>query len=101
MNAIRDVLTDEQWQQFQHPVNAELKAGFATFHHPLMVHGSRENRTPRPRRATVINAVRDGVCSQANQPLLDGVPIIAAGSPLSGQFFPLLTGGHDRQASGT
>jgi hypothetical protein len=90
MNAIRQVLNDEQWEKMQHPVAAELKAGYATFHHPLMVHGSRENRTARPRRATVINAVRDGVCSQSDQPLLAGVTALSVGQPLGGQFFPLL-----------
>ena len=90
MDAIRDVLTDEQWDQFQQPVAIELKAGEASFHHPLMVHGSNENRTDRPRRATVINAIRDGVCSATDEPLMQGIPTVAAGQPLSGSFFPLL-----------
>jgi len=93
MNSIRAVLTDDQWSQFQSPVSAELPAGYATFHHPLMVHGSRENRTERPRRATVINVIRDGVCSQSEQPLLSGVPVVPTGTPFTGQFFPLLTSG--------
>ena len=29
MNAIREVLSPEQWEQFQHPVAIELKAGEA------------------------------------------------------------------------
>ncbi|MCA9170067.1 MAG: phytanoyl-CoA dioxygenase family protein [Planctomycetales bacterium] len=91
MNSIRDVLNDEQWEQFQTPVNVEMPVGYATFHHPLMVHGSRENRTTRPRRATVINVVRDGVCSQSNEPLLAGVPALTPGTPLGGQFFPRLS----------
>ncbi len=90
MNAIRDVLSDEQWNQFQNPVAVELKAGECSFHHPLMVHGSKENRTSSPRRAAVLNVVRDGVASSSNDPLLQGVPVVPAGSPLGGQFFPLL-----------
>lgn len=90
MDAIRDVLDDQQWEQFQNPVCTRLKAGEATFHHPLMVHGSRENFTDRSRRATVINVVRDGVCSQTDEPLLAGVPAVGKGQPLSGPFFPLL-----------
>jgi len=90
MEAIRAVLNDEQWQAFQRPVAVELKKGECTFHHPLMVHGSFENRTPQPRRAAVINVVRDGVASATDEPLLSGVPALAAGQPLSGQFFPLL-----------
>ncbi|HEV2971430.1 MAG TPA: phytanoyl-CoA dioxygenase family protein [Pirellulales bacterium] len=90
MEAIRAVLDDEQWRQFQNPVAIELKAGECSFHHPLMVHGSHENRTDRPRRAFVINCVRDGVKSASDEPLLAGVPAVPAGQPLGGQFFPLL-----------
>ena len=90
MSAIRDVLNDEQWEQFQHPVAAELKMGEATFHHPLMIHGSFENKIDRPRRATVINAFKDGVLSDADEELLAGVPIVPKGEKMDGQFFPLL-----------
>jgi ectoine hydroxylase-related dioxygenase (phytanoyl-CoA dioxygenase family) len=90
MEAIQEVLDEPQWQQFQQPVAAELKAGEASFHHPLMVHGSFENRTERPRRATVLNVVRDGVCSDDDQPLLDGTLPLAKGEPLGGQFYPAL-----------
>jgi len=90
MEAIRGVLSDEQWQRFQHPVAIELRAGECSFHHPLMVHGSFANGTPRPRRAVVINAVRDGVKSASDEPLLAGVPPVPSGQALGGQFFPLL-----------
>ena len=90
MGAIRDVLSAEQWEQFQSPVPVELKAGECVFHHPLTVHGSFENRTVHPRRAVVLNTVRDGVCSVSDKPLLEGVPVIPPGNPLDGQFFPLL-----------
>lgn len=90
MQAIRTVLSEEQWERFNNPVPVQLKAGQCVFHHPLTVHGSFENRTPDPRRAVVVNMVQDGVCSQSDQPLLDGVPVIPPGQPLSGQFFPLL-----------
>ncbi|MCA9061821.1 MAG: phytanoyl-CoA dioxygenase family protein [Planctomycetaceae bacterium] len=90
MNAIRNVLTEEQWDRFQRPVPAELQAGECVFHHPLAVHGSVENSTPRPRRAIVLNVIRDGVWSDSDQPLLDGVPVVPRGQRLEGQFFPLL-----------
>ena len=83
-------IDDEQWERFQHPAVIELKAGEATFHHPLMVHGSFANRTERPRRATVINAFLDGVASDTDEVLLDGVPPIPRGRKMEGQFFPLL-----------
>jgi ectoine hydroxylase-related dioxygenase (phytanoyl-CoA dioxygenase family) len=90
MTAIQQVLSDEQWEQFQHPVPVELKAGHCVFHHPLTVHGSFENRTSRPRRAVVLNVVRDSVISDSDEPLLQGIPPIPKGEPLAGQFFPLL-----------
>lgn len=89
MDAIREALSDEQWAAFQ-PVPIELKKGEAAFHHPLMIHGSRENRTDRPRRATVINVFRDGTLSDSNEPHLDGVPVVPRGTKMAGQFFPLL-----------
>jgi len=103
MDAIREVLTDEQWSQFENPVTTRLRAGEATFHHPLMVHGSRENVTDRQRRATVINVVRDGVRSESDAPLLDGVPVVPRGTRLGGSFFPLLytPGSVDSRTSGS
>lgn len=90
MDAIKEVLTEEQYKQFQTPTAIELKAGECAFHHPLMIHGSRENRTDTPRRALVINVFRDGVCSASDDELLAGVPPIPAGEKMSGTFFPLL-----------
>jgi ectoine hydroxylase-related dioxygenase (phytanoyl-CoA dioxygenase family) len=90
MDAIRGVLSDSQWEQFQKPVAIELEAGHCSFHHPLLVHGSFANQTDRPRRAVVLNAFRDGVRSDTGDELLVGVPAIAAGQPMSGRFFPLL-----------
>lgn len=89
MRAIESVLSKEHKAQFK-PVPIELKQGDCSFHHPLMVHGSFENKSSRPRRGAVINVFRDGVCSAANDPLLAGVPAIPAGKKIDGQFFPLL-----------
>jgi ectoine hydroxylase-related dioxygenase (phytanoyl-CoA dioxygenase family) len=89
MNAIQSVLSPEQKAEFK-PVAIELKKGMATFHHPLMLHGSFENNTDGPRRAAVINVFRDGVRSASSEPLLAGVPPIPAGEPLGGRFFPRL-----------
>ena len=47
-----------------------------------MVHGSYENRSQRPRRATLINAFRDGVRSASDQELLAGVPPIPPGGKM-------------------
>lgn len=89
MDSIRSVLSEEQRARFQ-PVAIELAKGQCAFHHPRMIHGSYENRTDRPRRATVINAFRDGVRSASNEPLLEGVPVVPAGEKMGGTFFPLL-----------
>jgi hypothetical protein len=90
MDEIMTVLSPEQREAFR-PVPIELKRGQCTFHHPLMVHGSYENWSQRPRRATLINAFRDGVRSAADEPLLAGVPPIPKGHKMEGQFFPLLS----------
>jgi ectoine hydroxylase-related dioxygenase (phytanoyl-CoA dioxygenase family) len=90
MNAVFEFLTDEQRAAFN-PVPALLKAGQASFHHPLMLHGSFENTSDRPRRAAVINFFSDGVRSDTDEPLLSGVPPIPKGEKLAGQFFPLLS----------
>jgi ectoine hydroxylase-related dioxygenase (phytanoyl-CoA dioxygenase family) len=89
MEGIMAWLTDEQKAQFK-PIPVEMKKGYGSFHHPLMVHGSYENRSERPRRALVLNVFADGTKSNSNQQLLAGVPAIAQGSNMQGQFFPLL-----------
>lgn len=89
MNSIFTVLTSKQREQFA-PVAIELRRGEASFHHPLMVHGSLANTSDRPRRGTVINVIRDDVRSASDESLLEGVPVIPSGTPLGGQFFPLL-----------
>lgn len=91
MQAIQEVLSEEQWERFRNPVAAELQAGECVFHHPLAVHGSFENRTDCPRRALVLNVVKDGVCSDSDEPLLEGVDVIPRGQTLAGRFFPLLS----------
>ncbi|HEY3037956.1 MAG TPA: phytanoyl-CoA dioxygenase family protein [Pyrinomonadaceae bacterium] len=89
MDAILNALTPEQRREFK-PVAIELKQGECSFHHPLMVHGSYENRTERSRRAVVLNVFRDGVASASDVPPLAGVPPVPPGEKMSGQFFPLL-----------
>lgn len=90
MDAILDDLMPEQRAEFK-PVPIVLKKGEASFHHPLMLHGSFENRSDRPRRAVVLNMLCDGVVSASNEPLLAGISSIKIGNIISGQFFPLLS----------
>lgn len=89
MNGLMKYLTEEQKKEFK-PVAIELKKGYGTFHHPLLVHGSYENNSEMSRRAFVINVFADGTLSNTNDELLVGVPIIPKGSKMQGKFFPLL-----------
>ncbi|MEO6330101.1 MAG: phytanoyl-CoA dioxygenase family protein [Ginsengibacter sp.] len=86
---IENYLTPQQQKDFK-PMPVETKAGEAIFHHPLTLHGSGENKSDRPRRAFVINVFADGVVSDSNEVLLNGVPPIPKGEKMEGQFFPLL-----------
>jgi ectoine hydroxylase-related dioxygenase (phytanoyl-CoA dioxygenase family) len=91
MESVFDVLREEQKRQSA-PVAIELKKGEASFHHPMMLHGSYENTSDSARRACVINVFRDGVISDSDEPLLAGIPPIPRGEKIEGRFFPLLTG---------
>lgn len=90
LQGIKDFLNDEQKKQFENPQFAEVKAGEAIFHHSLTLHGSGENKSDKPRRAFVVNVFADGVVSDSNDPLLQGVPAVSKGNKMDGQFFPLL-----------
>ena len=87
MESIKAVLTPEELAAFA-PVSMTLKRGQAVIHHPLSVHGSYGNRSPRPRRAAVVNYFADGTLSAGNSELLAGVPVLGEGVKLDGQFFP-------------
>jgi len=90
LQGIKDFLDDEQKKQFENPQYAEVKAGEAIFHHSLTLHGSGANTSSKPRRAFVINVFEDGVVSDSDETLLEGVPVVPKGVKMQGQFFPLL-----------
>jgi ectoine hydroxylase-related dioxygenase (phytanoyl-CoA dioxygenase family) len=90
LQSIEDSLNDEQKKQFGNPRYAEVKAGEAIFHHPFALHGSGENTSDKPRRAFVINVIADGVKSDSDEPLLEGISPIPKGEKMDGKFFPLL-----------
>lgn len=89
MDDLWQTLTPGQKKDFE-PVPVQLKRGYATFHHPLMVHGSYENKSERSRRAFVLNVFADGTRSNTDEELLAGVPPIPKGNRIEGRFFPLL-----------
>lgn len=90
MKGLVEFLNEEQAIALENPVAIEMKRGYGTFHHPLLVHGSFENNSERPRRAFVINAFADGTKSESNDEILVGVPKIPTGEKMSGKFFPTL-----------
>ena len=90
MEGIKSFLTEKQIRKLDHPTPIEMKKGYASFHHPLLVHGSFENNSERQRRAFVLNVFADGTCSQSDEELLAGVPVVKRGHKMEGKFFPLL-----------
>jgi ectoine hydroxylase-related dioxygenase (phytanoyl-CoA dioxygenase family) len=90
MDGLKMFLDKDQKDELDHSIPVEMKKGYATFHHPLLVHGSFENSSDRPRRAFVLNVFADGTCSDSDEPLLEGIPVIKKGQKLEGRFFPLL-----------
>jgi ectoine hydroxylase-related dioxygenase (phytanoyl-CoA dioxygenase family) len=89
MNGLMKYLTEDQMEEFK-PVAIEMKKGYGTFHHPLLVHGSYENKSEMSRRAFVLNVFADGTVSNTDDELLAGVPVIPKGNKMQGKFFPLL-----------
>jgi ectoine hydroxylase-related dioxygenase (phytanoyl-CoA dioxygenase family) len=95
MDAVREALTPDQVSDFDNKIPVEVKAGEAAFHHPLMMHGSYENRSNRKRRATLINVFADGVISNReddglNAPGADNYPRVPRGERMGGTYYPLL-----------
>lgn len=89
MDSIKTILTEEEKQQFK-PVPGLMKKGYASFHHPLMVHGSYGNRTAKARRSAVLNYFAEGTRSNTDEALLLGVPVVPRGQLVQGQFFPVV-----------
>jgi ectoine hydroxylase-related dioxygenase (phytanoyl-CoA dioxygenase family) len=90
MEAFRDFLPAELRERF-HPTPVALKAGEASFHHPLMVHGSYENRSSGPRRAAVLNYMApDTRSAEGRVPPLEGTPVVARGDIIEGEHFPIV-----------
>ena len=90
MEGINAYLNQQQKEEFSQKVPVELTRGYATFHHPLTVHGSYKNFSDRSRRAFVLNVFAEGTKSNSDEPLLNGVDAIPNGEVMHGQFFPLL-----------
>ena len=93
MESVRKVLSPQQIEDFDRKCPVVLKKGEATFHHPLMMHGSYENRSNQQRRATVINVLADGVMSNfegEDSPGTTNFPMLPKGQKMEGDFYPVL-----------
>ncbi len=90
MDRINTLLNEEQKAEYAKKVAIEMPAGYGTFHHPLLMHGSYENKSDIPRRAVVLNVFADGTVSNSDEEMLKGVPTIKKGKKMDGQFYPLL-----------
>ena len=94
MNAVTQILTAEQRDAFDKKIANELPKGYASFHHPLMMHGSYANTSERSRRAVVINAMGQGTLGNTDgyerMDALAHFPAMLQNQPLHSQFFPLL-----------
>lgn len=89
MEGLMQYLTEEQKAEFK-PVPIPLEKGYGTFHHPLLVHGSFENRSEKMRRAFVLNVFADGTLSDTDKELMPGATPIPKGEKMGGQYHPLL-----------
>ena len=93
MASVRQVLSPQQIADFDRKFPVVLKKGEATFHHPLMMHGSYANRSNQQRRATVINVLADGVMSNfegEDSPGTTNFPMLPKGQKMKGDFYPVL-----------
>jgi ectoine hydroxylase-related dioxygenase (phytanoyl-CoA dioxygenase family) len=84
--SVLDVLTEEQQAAFD-VVPAEMPAGCASFHHPLLLHGSPPNVTDGVRRGLALHMMKDGTRAAEALPEIDGVPSWLLGD--AGDFYPL------------
>lgn len=97
MNAIKNILNEEQNAVFENKVANELPKGYASFHHPLMIHGSYANYSERPRRAVVLNTMADGTLGNTADyerlEALHNFPSMPQDEVLDSRFFSLLFDG--------
>lgn len=94
MDAVRQILDTDQMLAFEKKFANELAKGYASFHHPLMMHGSYANSSQRSRRAVVINSMgQDTMGNTAGYERLDALgnfPPMPQDQLLTSQFFPKL-----------
>ena|SRR6185437_11762779 len=94
MDAVKQVLDEDQQIQFEKKTANELKKGYASFRHQLMMHGSYANHSERSRRAVVINAMGHNTLGNTAEygrlDALSGFPDMPQDKLLNSRFFPIL-----------
>ena len=95
MEAVRNTLNNNQLNSFDKKQVNELSRGYASFHHPLTMHGSYANISEKSRRAIVINTMGVNTASNvANYERIDALkdfpPLGEQDQVLNSKFFPLL-----------
>lgn len=93
MEALARTLSPERAAALDSATPVTLRRGEASFHHPLLVHGSHANRSDRRRRATLVNLIADGVRSNMTEEHFPGTtryPRVPAGEAMGGPYYPLL-----------
>jgi len=103
MEAVRKVLDEKQTAAFEQKVANILQKGYASFHHPLTMHGSYSNYSERPRRAVVLNAMDRSTLGNTKDyerlEALHNFPKMEQDKALDSRFFPLLFDG-DKELEG-
>lgn len=104
MDAVKTILDTDQLVSFENKFANELPKGYASFHHPLMMHGSYANTSERSRRAVVINSMgHSTVGNTANYGRLDALksfPPMPQDQLLDSHFFPKLFPDQDLEMQG-
>ena len=93
MDSVLNQLSPDQVRDFSRRTPAVMARGEASFHHPLMMHGSYGNASARSRNATVINVFADGTRSNMSTESAPGTasyPKVKRGEPMGGTGYPLL-----------
>ncbi|MFC0181891.1 Phytanoyl-CoA dioxygenase (PhyH) [Pseudarcicella hirudinis] len=97
MNAVKEILDKDQLISFENKVANVLPKGYASFHHPLTMHGSYENSSARPRRAVVLNAMNYKTLGNTEGynriDALKSFPDMHQDTLLDSRYFPLLFDG--------
>ncbi|CAE8619620.1 unnamed protein product [Polarella glacialis] len=91
MEWVKQVLDPSQVEQLQNcKAPAELPKGYASFHHPLTMHGSYGNISSNVRRGTAIHVMRDGVVSNIGKRDMGKFPAPPSGTVMQGPCYPML-----------